>query len=229
MAATSVPLTQRPEQDAKVLIGKLMLREDFEAADLQFYERYFQYYEKELALLNFGSMVKVLQTTPLAAKTHDDITYIVATMRTNQDFTKAELRQCLARRFLGAQNLAIDRSVDLGVRLWTMINVRETELKLLAPQTEPVPWESTVTVRDLLLQAVPKSRWQISAKDSRLHPSFTAAFMTSICGLRLEWTDCLADHLRLDRREKALRIYPFKSVLQCRLEEARSKAASRPA
>jgi hypothetical protein len=228
MALIADSLGQRPGKDAKILIGKAMLRETFEAADLHSFERYFRYYEQELGLQNFGKMAKALRPTPLAVKTHADVIHVVNAIRTRQDSTKLELRLQLAQHFDRANSDEIDRSIDLGVRLWTMVNVREPRLKLLAPQTEPISWQCSATLRSLLAQTFPRSRWQLEVKDSRLHPSFTAAFMTDICGLQLEWTDCLADHLRLDRREKALRIYSYKSVLQYRLKEALSSTTTRP-
>ena len=229
MASITASLTKRPGEDAKVLIGKTMLRENFDAADLPFFERYFTYYEKELGLLSLGKMSNVLNKMPQAATTHADILKIVDILRAKQDSTKLDLRQHFVKEFSRADVLAIERSIELASRLWTMVNVRHPKLEHFAPQTDPVLWELTGTMRSLFSQAIPRSRWKIGVKDSRLHPSFTAAFMTDICGLQLEWTDCLADHLRLDRRQKALRIYPYKSVLQCHLEEARSHTANRPA
>lgn len=228
MASIAAPLTQRPGRDAQVLIGKAMLRDSFEAGDLPFFERYFTYYEKELGLLSLGKMTKALQRMPQAATTHAAILKIVDTLRTKQDLTKLEIRQELLPAFPSADPLAIDRSIELATRLWTMVNVIDPKLDLIVPQTEPVSWEPTGTMRSLFAQAIPRSRWEIGVKDSRLHPSFTAAFMTDICGLRLEWTDCLADHLRLDRRQKALRVYPYKSVLRCRLDEVRLNTPNRP-
>jgi hypothetical protein len=227
MASITESIGQKPGKDAKVLIGRAILHHSFGVADLHVFERYFKYYEQELGLLQLGKMAR-LQPPPLAVATHADVIQVVDAIRNMQDATKLELRQYLAQHFHRAKSTEIDRSIDLGVRLLTMVNVREPRLKLLAPQTEPVLWHSGTTMRNLLVQTFPRSRWLLEVKDSRLHPSFTAAFMTDICGLQLEWTDCLSDHLRLDRRQKALRIYSYKSVLQCHLKEALSNTAKRP-
>jgi hypothetical protein len=228
MASIADSIKRKPGWDTKILVGKAMLRETFEAADLRFCEQYFKYYEQELGLLNFGKVAQALRAAPLAVATHADVIRVVDAIRIRQDSSKMELRAHLAQHFKQATIDEIDRSIDLGVRLWTMVNIREPRLKLLAPQTEAISWQGKATLRSLLAQTLPRSRWQLEVKDSRLHPSFTAAFMTNICGLTLEWTDCLADHLRLDRRQKTLRVYPYKSVLQYHLKEAPSTTTKRP-
>jgi hypothetical protein len=43
--------------------------------------------------------------------------------------------------------------------------------------------------------------------------------MVRICGLKIEWTTSLHDHLRLDRRRKALQVFPYKCCLQALLSE----------
>ena len=101
-----------------------------------------------------------------------------------------------------------------------MVNVCEPQLRLQTPQTPVLIWGDDQTFDGFLDQTPPTSRWQIGVKDSRLHPSFTVAFMVEICDLCLEWTDCLADHLRLDRREKILRVYSHKNCLQNHLDAA---------
>jgi hypothetical protein len=87
MASITASLTKRPGEDAKVLIGKAMLRENFDAADLPFFERYFTYYEKELGLLSLGKMSNVLNKMPQAATTHADILNFVDILRMKQDST----------------------------------------------------------------------------------------------------------------------------------------------
>jgi hypothetical protein len=43
--------------------------------------------------------------------------------------------------------------------------------------------------------------------------TFTAANINRLSGIDIEWTPCLADHLRFDKRRRLLRVYPFKQFL----------------
>ena len=54
---------------------------------------------------------------------------------------------------------------------------------------------------------------QVDPVDSRLDQRFTATYLNRACSVRIEWTTCIADHLRYDEGEKCLRIYGFKQCL----------------
>jgi hypothetical protein len=71
-----------------------------------------------------------------------------------------------------------------------------------------------MALRAFLDRLFPRSRWKITAKESRLNPYFTAANMVRINGLKIEWPTSLQDHLRHDRRRKALQVLPYKCYLQ---------------
>ena len=66
---------------------------------------------------------------------------------------------------------------------------------------------------DFIARQFPRSTLQISVRDGRIHPFFTIANMVGICGLKIEWTQSLQDHLRLDRRANVLRVFPYKHCL----------------
>ncbi len=144
----------------------------------------------------------------LVVARHEELIEVADIVRSAAS-NKSELRKLLQDRYL-ENEAAADRTLNLLVRLWLMVNVREPDSAMHAPQTHLLQWSSKQTLQDFVTDAFPTSKWRVEAKDSRLHPSFTAAFMVKICGLKLEWTDCLADHLRLDRRHHALRVYSQK-------------------
>jgi hypothetical protein len=181
--------------------------------------RYFKYYEQELEMVQFGGITQMGPVTPLALKTHADILLVIRKIQTNGLLTKCKVRDKLRVHFPEAKDAELNASIDLALRLWLMLNVRDPRLKLQSPQTPIVSWGETLPFKNFIEQTFPRSKWQIGVKDSRLHPSFTAAFMVEVYGLQLEWTDCLADHLRLDRREKTLRVYSYKDCLQSVLEK----------
>jgi len=228
MASFTAALTQKPDEQTQLKIAQTIFEPDLQAKDLLRLKRYFTYYERELALLNLGKPAQMRQSIDLATKTHVDILFVVQELRGCANLTRYDFRERVRARFSDADDIALDRSIDLSLRLWMMINAREPRMRLQAPQTPVLNWAGDATFEEFIAKTFPKSRWQIGAKDSRLHPLFTAAFMVKICGLQLEWTDCLVDHLRLDRRQKVpvLRIYSDKSFLQYHLNAVQANATA---
>lgn len=220
MASTDSGLTCRqknPGMQTRVEIGRCFFGDSFQAKDLRAFEAYFRYYESEIAMLQFGSSPLSRQSTNLAAKTHGDILYIARILQQCGPETRSAVRRSLQTRFPGAKDIDLDRSIDLTIRLWLSLNVREEAFRPLSPRTPALKWNETSTLQDFLSALFPTAQWQIQAREGRLHPYFTVANMIKICGLKLEWTDSLEDHLRLDRRQKALRVYPYKCCLAAHL------------
>jgi hypothetical protein len=217
MASVHSRLTCRPGTQARIEIVKCFFGEDFHDRNLESFDAYFRYYGTELAMLQFGSSPLSRQSTDLAAQTHEDILFIARTMQQSAAETRAALRQTLQTRFRDAKPLALNRSIDLTIRLWLSLNVREDAFRLQSPQTPTLKWDDTSTLEDFLARLFPRAKYQLQAREGRLHPYFTVANMIRICGLKVEWTESLEDHLRLDRRQKALRLYPFKCCLTAHL------------
>lgn len=182
------------------------------------FDRYFKYYVKELEMVQFPGIAQMAPLTPLAVKTHADILTVIREIQAGCLLAKCQLRDKLQVHFPEANDPKLDASIDLALRLWLMLNIRDPRLKLQTPRTPTLAWAETLPLRDFIDRAFPQSKCQIGVRDSRIHPSFTAAFMVEVCGLHPEWTHCLADHLRLDRRKRTLRVYSYKDCLQRALE-----------
>jgi hypothetical protein len=219
MAAITDTLSHRPGVEAKLKIARAFFQPSLQHSDLPRLSKYFAYYEKELELLHFGNFTPRPQARVLAPTTHADIVRVVQEIRKDGLLTRPELRQKLSSI---TDDASLDELIDLTLRVWLMLNVRNPGLRLFAPQTPLVTWTDHLSFSNFLTRTFPTSRWQIEAKDSLLHPKFTAAFMVDVCRLRLEWTDSLADHLRLDRGRNILRVFTDKHFLQTGLDGARS-------
>lgn len=99
-----------------------------------------------------------------------------------------------------------------------MINVQDPRFQCLRYEATCVEWDDTTTLRAFVEGLFPHSRWVVTAQTSRLGPHFTAAFMHRVCGLKIKWTTSIHDHLRLDRCEKLLSVFPYKCYLQALIE-----------
>ena len=217
MTSVDLNLTCRPGMQARIEIGRCFFGERFQEKDLRAFTAYFRYYDSEIDMLQFGSSPLSRQSADLAAKTHGDILFIARTLQKSEAKTRPTVRHSIQARFQDATDIALNRSIDLTIRLWLSVNVREVAFRTLSPQTPALGWDDASTLQDFLLGLFPRAQWHLLARDGRLHPYFTVANMIKICGLRLEWTDSLEDHLRLDRRHKILRVFRHKCCLTAHL------------
>ena len=224
MASVDSSLTCRPGMQAKIEIGRRFFGQAFQARDLKPFEAYFRYYDSELAMLQLGSSPLSRQSTDLAAKTHDDILFIARTLQQSGTETRPAVRRSILTRFRDGKDVALNRSIDLTIRLWLSLNVREEAFRLQSPQTPALEWDDASSLQEFLSGLFPKAQWHLQAREGRLHPYFTIANMIKICGLRVEWTDSLEDHLRLDRRQKVVRVYPYKCCLTAHLARGEDKS-----
>jgi len=214
--STQTELTRRP--GSRLEIGRAFFGDEFKEDKIDKFRSYFEYYIEELELLRSGISEETWQIQSLAAQTYEDIFYIVEILRNNGTSRRPKLRKLLKLRFPHSGEIGLNRSINLAIRLWLMINVQETCFEGTRHQATRVEWDDEITLREFFQELFPRSRWQITASSSRLGPHFTAAFMQRVCGLKIEWTTSLHDHLRLDRQRKALKIFPYKGQLQAMIE-----------
>lgn len=188
---------------------------------------YFVYYNQELGLLRRGISEGSWQINSLAVQTSEDIFYVVDLLRNSAESRRPEIRQRMLLRFRSSDEVGINRSINLAIRLWLMVNTQDPEFSGLRHEATPVQWDDESTLSAFLQSLFPHSRWQISAQSSRLGPHFTAAFMKDVCGLTVEWTTSLHDHLRLDRFRKALKVFPYKCHLQALIDSQKNESKKR--
>lgn len=222
MANVKEKLTKPPGKETKCRIGRGFFGAGFDNnGGLQAFEDYFRYYEEEIDLMQRGITPETDQLTGIAAKTHDDLITIARVLRESEFCMKGQVREKL-REYdeLGqGEDWSFDRAIDITMRLWLQINIREDDSGLGGPT---VRWNETTTLKTFMASLFPVADWELGAKERRLDPYFTGANMVGICGLTIAWTNSLEDHLRLERREKILWVYPHKRTLQALLSQAQN-------
>lgn len=62
----------------------------------------------------------------------------------------------------------------------------------------------------------------LGLRERRIDPEFTVAKMVKPCHLQLMWTESLENHLKLDRKDKILWIFPFKYFLSAHLHSSQA-------
>ena len=186
--------------------------------DVAALQQYFIYYHEELDLLCKGIAPDSWQVKSLGAKTFEDIFFIVGLLRDSVHARRPELRRHLSLRLHSSDDVGLNRSINLAIRLWLMVNLQEPEFSGLRHEATSIQWDDRRELLDFFQSLFPRSRWPVNAQSSRLGPHFTAAFMQRVCDLSIQWTTSLHDHLRLDRSRKALKIFPYKCHLQALID-----------
>lgn len=214
-------LRARPTLQSKSAIIASFFTHGQAVANVRRFSEYFTYYELELVVYHSEGFKQ--PTGNARVTTHGDLLVMLETIKEYPQLTRAELRHKLHEVFDGADDLELDRSAELAVRAGLMLNIRKPQQISQTRNTSIIAWQDSVRLKDLIDLSFPSSRWKLNAKESRIHPLFTAAFMVNICGLQLQWTYCLADHLSLGRDRKhpsrrVLRVFPYKHCLQTLVE-----------
>lgn len=174
---------------------------------------YTRYCAEELSLLCKGVAQETWQSQAMAVKTYADLTTVMRLIQQSPHLSRPEIRHELLKMFATATVAGLNSSINLALRLWLMINFQETRFETLRHQATCIEWNESSPLHARVAELFPTARWDVSAATSRLGPHFTAVFLTQVCGLKIEWTTSICDHLRLDRYSGTLRIFPYKSYL----------------
>jgi len=176
-----------------------------------------QLYSDEQLRLKGGLKEGNRKAEQLAIKAHRDILDIVEILKTNKNQKKSYTVAELKIKYKNNNEDQINRSIDLALRVAFLINARAVEEKGANPSAQSLPWKTDQTLEQFFREILPPSTWKPQGKEtlSRLNARFTAAFMSEICGLKLEYTSSLQEHLRLDWSDgqPVLRVFPYKACL----------------
>lgn len=181
---------------------------------------FFDLYNRKIERLRVG--IKTLDLiSSLDTKTHEDVMHIRNVAFESRNESRAVLRERLRLHLPKDGATSLDRMIDLTIRLWLMINVRDDSMcmSLWRPQ-QSAQWDELETLETFLAHQFPKSVTNMTLKQGRMERKFTVAYMVQTCRLQILWTDDLVNHLRLDRgpHAKTLSIFPHKAFLVAHLK-----------
>jgi hypothetical protein len=154
----------------------------------------------------------------MAAKTHGDILFVAHTLSQEKKARRPDVRALLRHRFVESDDVALNRSIDFALRSWLTMNVREECFSLHTPRTPTMEWDDAASLAEFVGRNFPDASPAASTTSLQFDHAFTVASMNRLSGIEVEWTPCLADHLRFDKRRRIVRIYPFKQILLDQLE-----------
>lgn len=216
--SSATPLELEPSEYDKydILLVLFGIKRNHASERLKDFNDFFANYSSELRQICFGfTRSSSWMIDQLAVTTHQDVLHICKILARNKSLKRPEIRDELRRslNLTWSGDEAIDRSVDLAIRLWLMVNARDQALHIHDAQKTPVQWSDSESLEGFVTAQFPRTHNQLSRKEALMGTSFTAAYLVDVCGLQLHWTNNLQDHLLLDRRLSILRIFPSQQIL----------------
>jgi hypothetical protein len=146
-------------------------------------------------------------------ETYGDIVNIIQLMQepeVSRPSVKSKLRESPSDPDDGKLDEALENSINLAVRLWLMIPVGSFS-HAVGPGQTVVPWT------DGTVQALLSSHFDgepILDTPVKLGKVFNARNIERIGGIRIVWTDNLADHLRMRDDDTGVCIFHYASFLK---------------
>ncbi len=183
--------------------------------ELTEYRSYFNYYAHEIQKLFFGVTTKTKAAATIPSHEVTQICLLVNCLSQAGSKTRQEVRFALRDllSFKTCQDIQLNSSIDLALRLWLTINVWERKFKHLSFVTPIVEWNDRVPLLEFIAHQFPTAKSTSQSNPPRLKHDFTAVNFDRLSGITIIWTHCLADHLNFDSSQRRLRVYPHKKCL----------------
>jgi len=179
-------------------------------------EPFFRYYTRQchFALIDRGQHV--------FARTHQDIVDVVRQVENAvpREVIKESLRPKLLKRERPDGDEVLEGTIDLAARIHVMINITSASARF--SQSIQLKWTAG-PLKPLLIDHFTYA--QILGNDGiQLEPTFTAANLELIAGIKVQPTDNLADHLRMiDIEDKVVAVFHHASFLRRNTRYARPR------
>jgi hypothetical protein len=176
--------------------------------DYHGFNSFFEYYNREIsvALREGGSQMMI--------RTHQDLINIVYELRDVQA-TRSALKERLRGRLPVAETEVSDELIcnvlDLGARIWLMTSIG-TFRGTFAPSRRTLQWQDNESLTSLLGQQF--SHQMKCTGHVKLERLFNARTIEHIAGIKITWTNNLADHLRLLDDDTRVTIFHHASFLK---------------
>ena len=139
-----LPLRQQLDLDRSILLLQYLWQETVSLTNVNKYQSYLKYYSDEIRRLQFGFPEESRLLSRTAAQTHADVIKVIMTLSEHRDLRLSKVRERVKAIFQGASEEAIQHSIDLALRVWLTLNVRnESELVQIARISVPsIRWEN---------------------------------------------------------------------------------------
>ena len=174
-------------------------------------QHYWRYYREECLLYQHS-----LKPNDRAIKCLEDLLEIVQMLKSG--LLKNEIKDVLRSKLNGgidSTDANLTMSIDLAARLLLMMTIDDRETLILRPNR--LKWEAG-SLKHFVRQWFDPSDSGMKTFSLKVQRTFTARNLEQVGGLKIIWTDDLADHLRVTDDDTRVFIFHHASFLQCQLQ-----------
>lgn len=152
--------------------------------------------------------------------TFENVIFILGVLQSMSTHTLKEVIEELQKGFCAVDEESIRRTVELCIRLHLTININSRDISVgtLFHRERALDWHHGQSIVGLLDTTFAADH--ATQKSLMLDGAFNMDFLVNGCGLRMEWTRYLTDHLRLDPQKRVLLVYRHKVYLNNMLKKA---------
>ena len=213
--APRTSLSKGPSEQLQREIVSHFWRKQSETISIENYTSYFYYYKRTCQALCLGLVRTELKA--LSVATHEDLLDMIDALWKLSDktpnFDRPQLREVLIQleAHKGQATDRVNNSINLLLRLWLTIRIQDPNF---CPAANSIQWDDVSKIQELLEQNFPEPRTDDLNPNFGFESNFTAINLNRICGIRLEWTCQLEEHLMFDLEHRTVKIYALSGFLQ---------------
>ena len=208
------PTVDPPSPNVRAEIVEVFWREGI-PVNLASYDAYFRHcYYDEIQKFHIQSG-RPRHRDISALPDHKDIILLARHLSRHGELHKEALQTSVHDELFPQASMdVISQVIELVLRLWLMMNVR-TSLKIQTPGTPSIPWRDNACLFEFVKHQFPAASETVAGNTTLQSPDFafevtlTAPNLVKYSGVNIEWTACLADHLRYDRGRRILRLFKY--------------------
>ena len=218
-------LEQLEDEQKQSLIQRLF-KVDTSTFIADLYDPYFENYSTQIKSFNLGPNSSMLSALERDRRLQPYLVSVVEKLLTEPKSPRQSVKEHVKRvaeeqKLLEKDDTFFDRSIDLALQVWLMLNSRDR-----ANDTSPVTkWEGDKSLDHLVKELFPV---EDESTDLRFNYRFTAANIERNSGVKIVWTRYLSEHLSFDDEQdyRKLKIFPYKHWLNDMLNLAKLKIPS---
>jgi hypothetical protein len=169
-----------------------------------YFDMYFKYYAQQCDLIGHESYDESGERSPV--QTHRDIMVIAQLLQ--QPLTRAEVRKGMSDYLKSEDKDQLESSINLVARLLLMIRVGDVPQEC----SRPLKWEEG-NLGEFVHECFSTSPTRRNDR-IKLEKSFNALNVQRIGGIKILWTDNLADHLKMMEDDTAVSVFHYASFLE---------------
>jgi hypothetical protein len=151
-----------------------------------------------------------------AAQNFDAMLAIIQILRERPSEPYRHIVRDLLVQFPNSNSAAVRRSIELTLRVWLTINTHTFDIFVgpISAGDKPVEWPEEESLDRLLQKRFEKRVLSPQQKGYTVFdPTFTATYLVGTCGVRLQWTDDILNHLNFDVCRLTLHVYRHKACV----------------